>query len=126
MTNLETQMICALAAIDAALGMPEDGCNSTEATITAIKLLHAVHDDDQRHAEQRDACIAKLEAEVSALRTAAAPVAMWWDFVEMRAEIAEETMDGHRIALQCMHSGGSAGVTVGELRALTAALKRRN
>jgi hypothetical protein len=52
MTDLEQQMIRALAAIDEELGMPEDGCNSTEATITAIKLLHAVHEDDQRHAER--------------------------------------------------------------------------
>lgn len=56
MTDMETSLICALAAIDAALGMPEDGCNSTEATITAIKLLHAVHEDDQRR-------IAELEEE---------------------------------------------------------------
>lgn len=61
MTSLETQMIRSLAAIDAALGMPEDGCNSTEATITAIRLLHAVHDDDQRHAEKQAARIAELE-----------------------------------------------------------------
>lgn len=38
--------IRALAAIDTALGMPEDGCNSPERTITAIKLLHAAHRDD--------------------------------------------------------------------------------
>lgn len=38
--------IRALAAIDAALGMPEDGCNSPERTNNAIKLLHAAHKDD--------------------------------------------------------------------------------
>jgi hypothetical protein len=90
--------------------------NATEATITAIKPLHAAHEDDQRHA-------AKLEAEIERLKKAAAPVARWWRYVEMRAEIADETMEDIRIALQCMHSGGSVGVTVGELRALTAALK---
>ena len=41
--------ILALAAIDAELGMPADGCNSTEATLNAIRLLWAVQRDD--HAE---------------------------------------------------------------------------
>jgi hypothetical protein len=36
----------ALAAIDRELGMPEDGCNSTQATLTAIRLLHSAHRDD--------------------------------------------------------------------------------
>lgn len=36
----------ALAAIDSELGMPEDGCNSTQATLTAIRLLHSAHRDD--------------------------------------------------------------------------------
>lgn len=35
MTDMETQMIRALAEIDRELGMPDDGCNSTEKTITA-------------------------------------------------------------------------------------------
>lgn len=33
------QMISALAAIDAALGLPEDGCNSLAQTLAAIKKL---------------------------------------------------------------------------------------
>jgi hypothetical protein len=33
------QMISALAAIDAELGLPEDGCNSTGATLAAIREL---------------------------------------------------------------------------------------
>ena len=33
------QMIAALAAIDAALGLPEDGCNSLAQTLAAIKKL---------------------------------------------------------------------------------------
>lgn len=36
----------ALAGIDRELGMPEDGCNSTQATLTAIRLLHSAHRDD--------------------------------------------------------------------------------
>jgi hypothetical protein len=46
--RLFTDAVSALAAIDAALGMPEDGCNSTDKTITAIKLMHAVRVDDEK------------------------------------------------------------------------------
>ena len=35
------QMIAALAAIDGALGLPEDGCNSLAQTLAAIKKLKA-------------------------------------------------------------------------------------
>lgn len=38
--------IRALAEIDRELGMPEDGCNSTQATLAAIRLLHSAHRDD--------------------------------------------------------------------------------
>jgi len=47
MTDIEMQVIRALAEIDTELGMPDNGCNSTENTITAIRLLHAVHRDDE-------------------------------------------------------------------------------
>lgn len=53
--------ISALAKIDEALGMPEDSCNSTEQTITAIKLLHAKSRDDDRE-------IARLNAEIEKLK----------------------------------------------------------
>ena len=46
--RLFADAVSALAAIDAALGMPEDGCNSTDKTITAIKLMHAVRVDDEK------------------------------------------------------------------------------
>lgn len=36
----------AKAAIDFELGIPEDGCNNTQATLTAIRLLHSAHRDD--------------------------------------------------------------------------------
>ena len=36
--------IRALAAIDDALGLPQDGCNSTEQTIDEIKRLRAAAD----------------------------------------------------------------------------------
>ena len=52
MTNMEMAMIRALAEIDRELGMPDDGCNSTENTITAIRLLHAVHLDDVAEIER--------------------------------------------------------------------------
>ena len=35
------KMIAALAAIDAELGLPEDGCNSTARTLAALRLLKA-------------------------------------------------------------------------------------
>ena len=41
MTDMEMAMIRALAAIDDALGMPQDGCNSTERTLARIKELKA-------------------------------------------------------------------------------------
>lgn len=41
-----TASIKALAAIDKELGMPEDGCNSTQATLAAIRLLKSAHMDD--------------------------------------------------------------------------------
>ena len=44
--------ISALAEIDAALGVPEDSCNTTEQTITAIKLLHAKSRDDDKRIEK--------------------------------------------------------------------------
>ena len=46
------KMISALAAIDAELGMPADGCNSTAATLNAIRLLWAVQRDDQAELER--------------------------------------------------------------------------
>lgn len=44
--DLLADAIRTLAAIDHELGMPEDGCNSTQATLTAIRLLHSAHRDD--------------------------------------------------------------------------------
>ena len=38
------QMIAALAAIDAALGLPEDGCNSLAQTLEKIRNLRAAED----------------------------------------------------------------------------------
>ena len=46
MGSMFADAIRALAAIDAELGMPGDGCNSTQATLTAIRLLHSAHRDD--------------------------------------------------------------------------------
>jgi hypothetical protein len=52
--------ISSLAQIDEALGVPEDSCNTTEQTITAIKLLQAKSRDD-------DAEIARLNDEIRSL-----------------------------------------------------------
>lgn len=41
MTGIVTQAIRSLAAIDAELGLPEDGCNSTARTLAAIRALQA-------------------------------------------------------------------------------------
>ena len=40
------QMISALAAIDDALGLPQDGCNTTQRTLNSIRLLKLAHRDD--------------------------------------------------------------------------------
>lgn len=57
MTDMEQQMIRALAAIDAELGMPEDGCSSTERTLTAIRLLHSMRRDDAAEIERLRAAL---------------------------------------------------------------------
>ena len=60
--------IAALAAIDAELGLPEDGCNSTVRTLTAIRLLHSAHRDDVAE-------IARLERALKLQRNAALTLA---------------------------------------------------
>lgn len=52
--------IRALAAIDSALGMPDDGCNSTQATLTAIRLLHSAHRDDVAENERLTALLVEV------------------------------------------------------------------
>jgi len=63
MTDMEMQMIRALAEIDRELGMPDDGCNSTENTITAIRLLRAVHRDDEAEIKRLREALVKIECE---------------------------------------------------------------
>ena len=64
MTDMETAMIRTLAAIDDALGMPQDGCNNPAATLEAIALLHSVVRDDaaeiKRVEQQRDDLLVAL------------------------------------------------------------------
>jgi ferredoxin-NADP reductase len=62
------QMIAALAAIDTALGIPDDGCNSTAQTLEKIRRLRAVEDkansyivDNARLAEQVENLRAALQ-----------------------------------------------------------------
>ena len=59
--------IHALAEIDAALGLPEDGCNSTARTLAAIRLLHAVHRDDSAHIERLTAELAEARSSLREL-----------------------------------------------------------
>ena len=47
------QMIAALAAIDDALGIPQDGCNSTARTIAAIHELKQAVQSAEENAYQR-------------------------------------------------------------------------
>lgn len=52
------QMIAALASIDVALGLPEDGCNSTAQTLARIRdlraELEALRKDAERYRWLRD------------------------------------------------------------------------
>ena len=65
--ELVSATITALAAIDAELGLPEDGCNSTARTLTAIRLLHSVHRDDVAEIERLHE---QMERGTAALRVA--------------------------------------------------------
>ena len=63
MSDMELQMVRALAAIDAELGMPEDGCNSPAMTLVKIKQWRAALLSCARKAEalKRD-CISDPES----------------------------------------------------------------
>ena len=58
------QMIAALAAIDAALGIPDDGCNSTAQTLEKIRRLRAAEDKCNSYIVDN----ARLAEEVQRLR----------------------------------------------------------
>lgn len=60
--TIETAMVLALAEIDRELGLPEDGCNSTARTLSAIRLLHCAHRDDTAE-------IVRLRGALVAVRT---------------------------------------------------------
>lgn len=59
--DMVVQMVRALAEIDKSLGIAEDGCNSTQRTLTAVRLLHAAHTDDIAEIARLEARIAELE-----------------------------------------------------------------
>lgn len=61
MTEMEKELIRALAKIDDALGMPQDSCNDLDSTITAIELLHAIVKDDDKIIKSSEKRIAELE-----------------------------------------------------------------
>jgi len=91
--ELVSATITALAAIDAELGLPEDGCNSTARTLTAIRLLHSVHRDDVAEIERLHE---QMERGTAALRTAFGPE-LWqlghpaYVVVHLREEIEKVT-----------------------------------
>lgn len=60
--RLTQAMILALAAIDAELGLPEDGCNSTQRTLEAIRLLKVEAATVARLLEARNAELRALVA----------------------------------------------------------------
>lgn len=105
MTDMEQQMILALAAIETELGMPEDGCNSLQATLNAVRLLHAAHRDDAAEIESLRTEVAELDAlrdKLSGLlsRTAVAlrgpepPLTRWsWHDLPERAAAAIAAID---------------------------------
>lgn len=60
----------ALAEIDRELGMQEDGCNSTQATLTAIRLLHSAHRDDVSKNKRLTTLLSEAVSMVEAFRRA--------------------------------------------------------
>jgi hypothetical protein len=60
-------MASALGAIDEALGMPQDGCNSTQRTLTAISLLHAAHHDDVQEIDRLREQLTEANARLAAI-----------------------------------------------------------
>jgi hypothetical protein len=67
---LWTQMIRALAAIDDELGLPQDGCNTTQRTLDAIRLLKLAHRDDVTAIADIENKMKGLEEICAALRAA--------------------------------------------------------
>lgn len=59
--------IRALAEIDKELGLPEDGCNSTQQTITAIRLLFAVYEDQVRAIDMMTAALKATQERIAEL-----------------------------------------------------------
>lgn len=107
------QMIAALAAIDAALGIPDDGCNSTAQTLEKIRRLRAVEDkansyivDNARLAEKAERMRSAL-AELLACHTESAEwsMSMLADRAEFDAMLArsqerlETAVGAARVAL---------------------------
>lgn len=64
------QMIRALAAIDDELGLPQDGCNTTQRTLDAIRLLKLAHRDDVKAIAGLENKMKGLEEICAALRAA--------------------------------------------------------
>lgn len=62
--------IRALAEIDRELGMPEDGCNSTQATLAAIRLLHSAHRDDVANNQRLTALLIETVSRIEGYKRA--------------------------------------------------------
>ena len=91
--ELVSATIAALAAIDAELGLPEDGCNSTARTLTAIRLLHSVHRDDVAEVARLTAERAALQAKYDDIRS------HWMQWCDHHALEQYEAMKVERDAL---------------------------
>lgn len=91
--ELVSATITALAAIDAELGLPEDGCNSTARTLTAIRLLHSVHRDDVAEVARLTAERAALQAKYDDIRS------HWMQWCDHHALEQYEAMKVERDAL---------------------------
>ena len=88
MDALTHQMIAALAAIDEALGLPADGCNSTAATLAAIRELKAAQQAVQMSLED---AVRAVVAKHGGVRAAERATGVDKSFIS-------RLMNGHKVA----------------------------
>lgn len=66
--TMQMQLIAALAALDAELELPDDGCNSTAQTLHAIRLLKLQRQSAVLNWAAASRRVAKLESELAEMR----------------------------------------------------------
>ena len=84
------QMISALAAIDDALGLPQDGCNSTAKTLARIKTLRS---QEKQLTELREIGKLAFRALASASKVAESVDADNWTEDEMLSDLRQQIHD---------------------------------